>query len=1280
MTRYAELAVTTNFSFLRGGSHPEELVATARALGLDAIAVTDRNSLAGAVRAHLAAKEVGIRFIVGARLDLEDSPSLLVYPTDRAAYGRLCRLLTLGQRRALKSQCTLYLDDVAAHAEGLIVIALPPDDFPSTSPVSSPGLTGRSSNPAALISNANIVPFPPHPDPLPKGERGSRGDAANSNSSPLAGELAGEGEGGDPDLASGAPGEGAQAKDFESDLQRIKRALGEGTRLYLAARHTYRGDDKARIAALAALAAGVDLPLIATNAVLYHAAHRRPLQDVLTCIREKCTINEAGFRLEANAERHLKPAKEMARLFKGEEQALHRTIEIMETCTFSLDELKYEYPDEPVPQGKTPQSHLEDLTWEGAHWRFAHGIPAKVRETLEKELALIAELNYAPYFLTVHDIVHYARSQGILCQGRGSAANSAVCYCLAITNVDPTEIDLLFERFVSPERKEPPDIDVDFEHERREEVIQHIYARYGRDRAGLAATVISYRGRSAVREVGKALGLSEDTVAALATTIWGLSNSSLPETYVRQAGLDPSDPLLARCLELTQELLGFPRHLSQHVGGFVLTRGPLSEVVPIGNAAMEDRTFIEWDKDDLDAQGLLKVDVLGLGMLTCIRKSFQLLEAHYGKKVTLGTVPRDDSCVYDMLCRADSIGVFQVESRAQMNMLPKLRPREFYDLVIEVAIVRPGPIQGDMVHPYLRRRAGIEPIDFPSPHPDHGPADELLQVLGKTMGVPLFQEQAMRLAMVAAKFSGSEANELRRAMATFRRRGTIDRLHEKMVGRMVARGYPADFAERCFNQIKGFGEYGFPESHAASFAHLVYVSAWLKCHYPAAFACALLNSQPMGFYAPAQIVRCAVEHGVEAREVDVNHSLWDCTLEPAKGGAFALRLGLRQIDGLREEDVRRIVSMREGVSPDLDPHLFAPPHPLGDWKALPSAPLPPCGGARPVNALKQRSGSANKFDRSEGGEPQTLPLPFTPLPPLPHKRGGGASGSAANSSPSPSKGEGQGEGHNAELIVGSDPLPSSLPNRGRGFYRDVRDLWRRSGVGRASLEKLASADAFRSLGLDRRAGLWEVRGLPKEVPLPLFEHARTADTGAEPKVALPTMPLSEHVVNDYRTLRLSLKAHPMSFLRARVTAERISSCAELRPLRDGARVSVAGVVLVRQRPGSAQGVVFMTIEDETGVANSVIWPKVLERERKVVMGARLVVVHGRLQRHEDIIHVVAERLEDRSDWLRLLTEDAMSLSVPLANADEVKRPDPGPWHPRHHPRAARIIPKSRDFH
>jgi error-prone DNA polymerase len=1180
--RYAELDVTTNFSFLRGGSHPEELVATAKALELEAIAVTDRNTLAGVVRAHLAAREVGLKFIVGVRLDLQDAPSLLVYPTDRAAYGRLSKLLTLGQRRAEKGACTLYLADVAAHAEGLIFLALPPEDWTHPS-------RRRSAPPQG--EGAEIVAFSrPHAEERPQGASRSM-------------------EGLSPEAA----------------LLHLREALHAP--LYLAARHAYRGDDRARIAALAELSKSAGTPLVATNGVLYHAPHRRQLQDVLTCIREKCTIHEAGLRLEANQERHIKPARDMARLFKGHEDALARTLEIAQRCSFSLDELQYEYPDEPVPEGKTPQSHLEDLTWEGAAWRYPDGIPDKVHDTLRKELALIEELDYARYFLTVHDIVRFARSQGILCQGRGSAANSAVCYCLAVTNVDPIEIDLLFERFVSPERKEPPDIDVDFEHERREEVIQYIYARYGRDRAGLAATVICYRGRLAVREVGKAMGLLEDTVAALATTIWGLSNSSLPEEYVRQAGLDPSDPLLARVLELTQELIGFPRHLSQHVGGFVLTRGPLSEVVPIGNAAMEDRTYIEWDKDDLDSLGLLKVDVLGLGMLTCIRKAFSMLKVHYGQDVSLGTVPRDDPAVYDMLCKADSIGVFQVESRAQMNMLPRLKPRTFYDLVIEVAIVRPGPIQGDMVHPYLRRRCGDEEVSFPSPHPDHGPADELRQVLGKTMGVPLFQEQAMRLAMVAAKFTGPEANELRRAMATFRRRGTIDRLHEKMVGRMTERGYPADFAERCFNQIKGFGEYGFPESHAASFAHLVYVSAWLKCHYPAAFAASLLNAQPMGFYAPAQIVRCAREHGVEAREADVNMSLWDCTLEPAGNGRCALRLGLRQIDGLREDDVKRLVAIRDGLPAESMPHLFCPPLP-------------------------------------------TLSSP-------------GLTGRSSN----PGLPDNEDQGLLDARLRGRDK--DGVEREG---YTDMRHAWRRSGLKRATLERLAAADAFRSLGLDRRQALWEVRGLPLEVPLPLFDHAHQADTGAEQAVTLPVMPLSEHVVNDYRTLRLSLKAHPMSFLRARVRQARIAACADLKQMRDGAWVGVAGVVLVRQRPGSAAGVVFMTIEDETGVANAVIWPKVLERERMVVMGARLVVVHGRIQRHEDIIHVVAARLEDRSDWLRLLTEEGEALSTALAHADHVKHPHGADsrerrherthprWHPRRHPRAERIIPKSRDFH
>jgi error-prone DNA polymerase len=961
-------------------------------------------------------------------------------------------------------------------------------------------------------------------------------------------------------------------------LRRVKAALGDGATLYLAASYTYRGDDRARIAALSALAERCATPLVATGDVLYHAPHRRPLQDVLACVREKTTIQEAGLKLEANAERQLKWPVEMARLFRGHEDALARTLEIAAACTFSLDELVYEYPDEPTPPGKTPQAYLEELAWEGAHWRFPDGIPEKVRGLIVRELQLIDQLNYAQYFLTVRDIVHFARSKGILCQGRGSAANSVVCYCLAVTAVNPTEIDVLFDRFVSPERKEPPDIDVDFEHERREEVIQYIYARYGRDRAGLAATVISYRARSAVRDVGKAMGLSEDTVAALAGMVWGTSSGGeLPEKHVRAAGLDPKDPLLARVLELAYELMGFPRHLSQHVGGFVLTRGPLVEVVPVGNAAMDDRTFIEWDKDDIAALGLLKVDVLALGMLTCIRKAFDLIEQHEGKAVTLATVPREDEAVYDMLCKADSIGVFQVESRAQMNMLPRLKPRCFYDLVIEVAIVRPGPIQGDMVHPYLRRRDGLEVEHYPSPSPKHGDKDELRNILGKTKGVPLFQEQAMRIALVAAKFSDAEVNELRKAMATFRRRGTIGLLEEKMVSRMVARGYDKDFAQRCFNQIKGFGEYGFPESHAASFAHLVYVSSWIKCHHPAAFAAALLNSQPMGFYAPAQIVRDAIEHAVEVRTADVNLSDWDSTLEKDGAGRPAMRLGLRQIDGLQEQEIGKLVAARTSQS-----------------------------------------------------------------------------------------------------------------------FRDVHDVWARARLKLFTLEKLAAADAFRSVGLDRRQALWEVKALGAAEPLPLFSWSETREAAAEPFVQLPQMRLSEHVVNDYQTLRLSLKAHPMSFLRERFAARRIIACDELRGIKDGAYVSVAGVVLVRQRPGSAKGVVFMTIEDETGIANAVVWAKTLERFRKEVMASRLIVIHGRVQRHQDIIHVVAAKLEDRSDWLQLLSAEAATMKAPLANADEVLRPDPGSAHPARfptdpnankmhprwasHPRDARIIPKSRDFH
>ncbi|MEM7775114.1 MAG: error-prone DNA polymerase [Pseudomonadota bacterium] len=1154
---FAELGAITNFSFLYGGSHADELVAQAKAFGLVALAVADRNSLAGVVRAHTAAKQVGLRLIVGARLVLDGWPDIICLPRDRAAYGRLSRLLSIGQLRADKGACHLTLDDIQKAAEGQIFIVAPPRDWDWHEAARESDDEERQSKTVSHTRahtpapEANVVIFP----------NGNRADTVSTTPWPPA----------------PLPDQPPAPETLSEQLKALVSCVAP-SEIYLAATCQYDGQDRARLAALAQIATHCGTPLVATNDVLYHVAHRRPLQDVLTCIREKTTISAAGLRLEANAERHLKSPAEMARLFREYEDALARTIDIADSCRFSLDELVYEYPDEPIPPGTTPQSHLESLTWQGAASRFPDGVPDGVRDSIVNELTLIAELKYAPYFLTVHDIVRFARSQGILCQGRGSAANSVVCYCLSITAVNPTEVDLLFERFVSPERKEPPDIDVDFEHERREDVIQYLYARYGRDRAGLAATVICYRSRLALREVGKAMGLTEDVVAALAGMVWGRIGGEMPDKHVREAGLNPDDPLLATVLELASELCGFPRHLSQHVGGFVLTRGPLVEVVPTGNGAMDDRTFIEWDKDDLESLGLLKVDVLGLGMLSCIRRAFDLLEAHHDRKLTLATVPRDDKGVYDMLCRADSIGVFQVESRAQMNMLPRLKPRNYYDLVIEVAIVRPGPIQGDMVHPYLRRRDGKEREDYPAPHPDFGPKDELRRILGKTKGVPLFQEQAMRIAMEAAKFDSGEINELRRALATFRKRGTIHLLEEKMVQRMVARGYDPEFAARCFNQIKGFGEYGFPESHAASFAHLVYVSSWLKHRYPEVFCCAILNAQPMGFYAPAQLVRDARDHGVEVRHVDINYSDWDSTLEaPSQDGQRpAVRLGLRQIDGLAEHDADKIVAAR--------------------------------------------------------------------------KR--------------------------------------------HGTWRTVHELWQHAGVKRATLERLAAADAFRSIGLDRRQALWDVKALGSDHALPLFTWSDTREDGTDPDVALPNMALSDHVVTDYQTLRLSLKAHPISFLRDGLSKQRIVTCEELRQSRDGMWVSVAGVVLVRQRPGSAKGVVFMTLEDETGVCNTVVWPKTLERFRKVIMTARLVVVHGRIQRHEDIIHVVSQRLEDRSDWLLQLSEWREDMKVPIANADEVLRPDPGsarsPDHPRWagHPRNERVIPKrvdgilpkSRDFH
>ncbi|MFL6743334.1 MAG: error-prone DNA polymerase [Sphingomicrobium sp.] len=1100
---YVELGVASPFSFLRGASDAIELTLRALELGMDCLGIADRNTLAGVVRMHSACKAAGIRPLIGCRLDLTDAPSLLAYPVDREGYGRLSRLLSLGKMRADKGECELTLSDVAEHRDGIAFIAWPSDDL----------------------------------------------------------------------------------ADFEGKLPRLTDAL---TSLrHVAASWLYRGGDAARIERLDRLAKQHGCTILATNDVHYHAPEKRPLQDVVTCIREKVTIATAGYRLNPNAERHLKSPADMKRLFERWPHAIAATRDFADALHFSLDELRYEYPKESVPEGRTPQQYLEHLTWEGAKQRWPDGIPDKVRKQLEYELPLIERLDFARYFLTVHDIVAFARSLDppILCQGRGSAANSAVCYCLGITAVDPSVNDLLFERFISEERREPPDIDVDFEHERREEVIQHMYQKYGRDRAGIAATVIHYRPRSAIREVGKVMGLSEDVCGALASTVWGSMDPEIEDARANDAGLDLSDPHLKRTMKLAEQLIGMPRHLSQHVGGFILTERPLTETVPIGNGAMDDRTFIEWDKDDIEELGILKIDVLALGMLTCIRKSFDLIAEHHGERWELATVPQEVPEVYDMLCDGDSLGVFQVESRAQMNMLPRLKPRCFYDLVIEVAIVRPGPIQGDMVHPYLKRRSGKESVTFPCPHPEHGPPDELEKILGRTLGVPIFQEQAMKIALDAAKFSSEEANQLRKAMATFRSKGKIEPLEEKMVGRMVGRGYDPAFAQRCFDQIKGFGEYGFPESHAASFAHLVYVSSWLKWRYPAAFAAALLNSQPMGFYAPAQIVRDAREHGVEVREVDVNVSDWDCTLEalPLDGGGL--------------------------------------------------------GGG-------------------DSGAP--LDVPDHPTPAPPH----------------------QGEGKVA-LRLGLrqiDGLPREAAERlvARRPYCTVEELRSRGGVPVHAIQRLAAADAFRSMGLDRRSALWDSRALKQAPDLPLFAHADALDEGSESQPAqLPEMPLAEHVVNDYQTIRLSLKAHPMRFLREHYARHKFVTADRLKHIRDGRRLSIAGLVLIRQRPGSAKGVVFITLEDETGIANLVVWPDVFETQRKIVMGARLMAVDGIIQRDDDsdVIHVVARRLEDHTHLLRQLSDENLPSTRNPGDAA-------GSWRApaARHPRDVEIIPKSRDFH
>ncbi len=1143
---YAEIGITTNFSFLRGGSDPRAYVHQASKLRIAAIGIADHNTLAGVVRAWKEldnpAVEYKPKLLIGSRLVFIDgTPDILVYPRDRTAYGLLCQLLTRGKRgddiqRIEKGECHLKLDDLLEFAAGqLLVLTLP-----------------------------------------------HRFDAA----------------------------------EILKVLDRLKAGRADG--VWLAASLLYRGDDKRRLARLHQIAAKAKVPLLATNEVLYHHPARRPLQDVLTCIREKTTIEAIGKRLEANAERYLKPGHEMARLFRGLPDAIAETTRFAGRINFSLDQLKYQYPDEPVPPGKTAQQHLEDLTWQGVKRYFAGQIDEKLRATLRKELDLIAELKYAHYFLTVHDIVHYARSQNILCQGRGSAANSAVCYVLGITSVDPTKVDLLFERFISKERLEPPDIDVDFEHSRREEVMQYVYRRYGRHRAAIIATVIHYRPRSAIRDVGKALGLTEDVTAALADTVWGSWGKGLNEMQVRQAGLDPKNSMIELAVELATELIEFPRHLSQHVGGYVLTQDRLDSYVPIGNAAMDGRTFIEWDKDDVDALNMMKVDVLALGMLTCIRKCFDLIEGHKGRRWELATVPQDDKPVYDMLCRGESLGVFQVESRAQMNMLPRLKPRVFYDLVIEVAIVRPGPIQGDMVHPYLRRRNGIDKVSYPSPSPEHGDKDELRRVLHKTLGVPLFQEQAMRIAIEAAKFTSEEANGLRRSMATFRNVGTIGKFEHKMIGNMIARGYDPAFAKNCFEQIKGFGSYGFPESHAASFAQLVYISSWLKHYHPDAFCCGLLNSQPMGFYAPAQIVGDARKNGVEVREIDVSFSFAQNTLEQGEGKYCAVRLGFRQIDGFH------------WVDPDEE-------------------------------KLKSIQSSFYDAQLRIVGARHASPIRLSPQ-------------------------AGRGDRNDEKVEDWADRIVAA---RQRRPFTSLEDFARDTGLPKRALILLADADAFRSIGLDRRAALWAVRRLPDDVPLPLFEAATAREQPDENAKPLPEMPLPEQVVADYQTVRLSLKGHPMEFLREMFTRERVVACQDISHRNDKRRVRCAGVVLVRQRPGSAKGVVFMTLEDETGIANIVVWPKVMEQYRKEVMGARLILVEGYIQSSpEQVTHLVAQRMFDRSHDLIGLANDALSRKPPVPagpalveplNDDRRDHPDT-PAQKIRHPRDVRILPPSRDFH
>ena len=1040
--RHVVLGCYSNFSFLRGAAHPHEMVEAAAALGWDAIGIADVNSLAGIVRAHVAARDHGIRLVVGARLAPVDGPQVIVHPTDRAGYESLSVLLSEANLRGSKAAPVLHLADFSRLAKSTALLVMPPR----------------------------------HPD-----------------------------------------------SSHATQLGRI-RDIAAG-RVFAGAALYRDGGDEARLALLSEIAAAQGLPLTAVSDALYHHASRRPLADVLTCIREKQRLDTAGALLSRNAERQILDPAEMARRWRHAPQALANAAELAGLCDFAMDDLSYEYPDEVSPGERDAMGELEYQTWNGAGERYPDGVPDKVAAYLERELALIAKMKFAPYFLTVFDIVRFARNRGILCQGRGSAANSAVCYCLGITSVDPDRSQPLFERFISEARGEPPDIDVDFEHERREDVIQHIYARYGRTRAGLTAAVITYRTRSALREVTKVFGLSSDVQAALSGQAWGREATGPDDEALRAVGIDPGDRRIALVRRLVEEISRFPRHLSQHVGGFVITRGRLDHLCPISPAAMEGRTVIEWDKDDLDALGLLKVDVLALGMLSCIRRAFALLRDHYNRPLTLASVPPEDAATYDMLCEGRSVGVFQVESRAQMAMLPRLQPRCFHDLVVQVAIVRPGPIQGDMVHPYLRRRAGLEKVTYPS--------DALRGVLERTLGVPLFQEQAMQIAIVGAGFTGSEADQLRRAMATFKKHGDVAKFHDKMISGMIARGYEPEFAERCFRQIEGFGTYGFPESHAASFALLVYVSAWIKRHYPDVFICALLNAQPMGFYSPSQLVAEARRSGIAVRPADVSHSGWDSTLEPDpanRDGLHALRLGLRLVKGLAAGEGERIAASRG-----------------------------PSGRGTPWSSLA--------------------------------------------------------------------------------------DIMRRADVSARSLEAIANADGFASLGLNRRQALWEVRALAGQrwQELPLFAHAtrRHHDlAGEEPAVTLPQAHAGEEVAADYRSLGLSLKDHPVRLLSRPLAKDGWQTCAVAHEARDGQRLRLAGLVTMRQRPGTAKGTVFLTLEDGLHSLNVIIWPKLTETYRDAMLRSQILGVVGRIQREKAVLHFIADQLFNLNGYLRYLDEDA----------------------------------------